>query len=267
MARKSELDGWWNKAFERGIYPLPALLRDPQWAKKARRQVSFARRALKIPRGAKILDVGCGVGRHAVLLATHGHQVTGVDISALYLREARREAARGGAEVAFLRKDMRKLDFRSELDAVINLFTSFGYFPNPRDDLRVLKNIARALKPGGALLLDIINGTKIRHILDLSRKNGLPTNRWSQMQDGTYVLEEPVWLRRHGGVRTNWSFLGKGNRKEMVSFVRMYSRESLSNLFRKAGLRVESVYGGMDGSRYVALKSLRLVILGTKASR
>ena len=259
--------GWWKQAFERGVYPLVSMLRDPQWTKVARGQASFARRVLELPRKAKVLDVGCGVGRHAIPLARYGYRVTGVDISAVYLREARREAARRRVEVALLRKDMRELDFRSEFDAAINLFTSFGFFPDPRDDLQVLRNFSRALKPGGVLLLDTINGTRIRRILDLSRKNGLPTNRWSRLRDGTYVLEEPILLRREGGVRTNWMFLKGQSRKEMVSFVRMYSRERLSSLFRRAGLRVERVYGDMKGARYDASRSPRLVILARKPSK
>lgn len=149
---KLSLKNWWSHAFEKGIYPLKSLIEDPKWRKKTGQEIAFLRRILRLPRRSHILDVGCGVGRHAVELAKLGYDVTGVDISSRYLAEARRRARKQRVHAHFIRGDMRRLDFNKTFDAAINLFTSFGYFPSPSDDLKVLRGVCRALKPGGLFL-------------------------------------------------------------------------------------------------------------------
>lgn len=256
---------WWKRAFGKGIYPLWEYSRNPERKKQTRRQVAFVRRTLGLGAGSKLLDVCCGMGRHAVPLAKSGVQVTGVDISIPYLRQARAEAKRRAADVRFVKIDMRKIDFRSEFDGAINLFTSFGYFPRARDDLKVLRNIARALKPGGVFLLDIINGTRITRNFKLAVANEISTNRWSRLGK-TYQLEESVLLERKRAVRTHWTFITNGTRREMVSFTRMYSKQDLGELLRKAGFRVVRVFGDLQGAAYIPAKSTRLVILARKAA-
>lgn len=264
---KLAVKDWWKRAFEKGIYPLGEYSRNPELKKQTRRQIAFVRQTLGLPAGSKLLDVCCGMGRHAVPLAKLGVRVTGVDISTPYLKQARAEAKRQGADVRFIKIDMRKIQFRNEFDGAINLFTSFGYFPNASDDLKVLRNIARALRPGGVFLLDIINGTRITRNLKLAVANGIPTNWWIRLGDGTYQLEDPVLLEKEGAVRTHWTFLANGVRREMVSFTRMYSKEDLSELFRKSGLRVLRVFGDLQGAAYKPVKSMRLVVLARKPGR
>src|SRR5262249_22839496 len=106
--------------------------------------------------GARILDVPCGFGRHSIELARRGFRVTGVDISPKLLRTARRNAAVRGVQVEFRRADMRELAYRNRFDAVLNLFTSFGYFGDV-GDLWFLRTLRRALRPGGWLILHLIN--------------------------------------------------------------------------------------------------------------
>jgi len=99
-----------------------------------------------------VLDVPCGQGRHAHLLAEAGYDVDGLDYSAELLAVARK---RGTARnLRYVRGDMRKLpaQWTKRFDAVLNLFTSFGFFAHPSDDVRVIREFARVLKPGGRLL-------------------------------------------------------------------------------------------------------------------
>src|SRR4029434_8542781 len=93
----------------------------------ARGEVDFAARVLGLRRGARVLDVPCGFGRHAGELARRGYTAVGVDLSPLMLREARK-AHRERNRLQFIQNDMRRLSYRAEFDAVICLFTSFGYF-------------------------------------------------------------------------------------------------------------------------------------------
>src|SRR4051812_5345684 len=107
---------------------------------------------LELPSGSRILDVPCGQGRHAHLLAEAGFDVDGLDYSPDLLRIARKRGT--GRTLRYTRGDMRKMPARwsGRFDAVLNLFTSFGFFVDPADDARVVREIARVLKPGGCFI-------------------------------------------------------------------------------------------------------------------
>jgi len=104
--------------------------------------------------GSTVADLGCGTGRHARRLAAHGKRVLGIDLSATSLALAKRHET---GSLWFRRQDIRLPFGVGTFDAVFNLFTSFGYFDDPADHVTVLENIARALRPGGWLVLDYIN--------------------------------------------------------------------------------------------------------------
>src|SRR4051812_434303 len=106
---------------------------------------------LALPSGSRILDVPCGQGRHAHLLAEAGFDVDGLDYSKELLAIAKK---RGTARtLRYTRGDMRALPAKwtGRFDAVANLFTSFGFFVQPSDDAKVIAEFARVLKPGGVL--------------------------------------------------------------------------------------------------------------------
>ena len=119
-------------------------------------EVAWIVQSLGIDAPMRILDLACGFGRHAVRLAALGHSVTGVDYTPGFLALARQKAADMGVSVDFRQGDMRRVDFLSDFDRVLLLFTSFGYFEDSENE-RVLVNMARALKPGGWLMLDVPN--------------------------------------------------------------------------------------------------------------
>src|SRR5204863_7350641 len=113
------------------------------------RQVEFIVEKLGLGEGSRVLDLACGRGRISIGLAQHGCRVTGLDLSPRSLELARSDAEAAGVEIEFVRRDMRDLDAEGEFDAVVNVFTSFGYFPAQEEDERVLAAVARALVPGG----------------------------------------------------------------------------------------------------------------------
>ena len=104
----------------------------------------------------KILDLACGFGRHANRLSALGHDVTGIDLTPGFLELARLDAQALGVQVNYLQGDMRQIDYQGAFDHVLLMFTAFGYFEDEQN-LLVLKNVARALKPGGLLIFDIKN--------------------------------------------------------------------------------------------------------------
>jgi SAM-dependent methyltransferase len=116
-------------------------------------EVEFILRLLDLPEGAELLDVPCGHGRIANRLAARGLQLTGIDRSAHFLDVARSRASEAGVSVEYLEGDIRELPFEGRFDAVLNWFTSFGYFDDDTNK-RVLAGFRRVLRPGGKLLLE-----------------------------------------------------------------------------------------------------------------
>jgi SAM-dependent methyltransferase len=116
-------------------------------------EVELIVRLLDLPVGAEILDAPCGHGRISGRLAARGFRVTGLDRSAQFIELARSRAAEAQLAVDYLEGDLRELPFEDRFDAVVNWFTSFGYFDDDTNR-RVLAAFRRALRPGGVLLLE-----------------------------------------------------------------------------------------------------------------
>lgn len=114
---------------------------------------------LELAAGMRVLDIPCGEGRIAGRLARHGCDVVGIDVNEHFLALAREHHP----EVVFEHLDMRALDYRAEFDAIVNWFTSFGYFDAATND-SVLAGFARALRPGGMLLVDLQNPDRIARL-------------------------------------------------------------------------------------------------------
>jgi SAM-dependent methyltransferase len=205
----------WHNGFFRNSFYNPA---SPAAVEKAPSEAAFVLKQLGLEKGAALLDLCCGPGRHAVEFARRGLAVTGYDFSAEYLREAAARAKKRRVALKLLRGDMRRLAFRGEFDAVVNLFTSFGYFLKFSDDLRTLKGAARALKPGGLFLIDVING-------DFIRTRFTPRD-WHDLGDH-YLLEEREGAR--GGIFNAWTRIDKktGRIQKKTFFNRLYGRAEM----------------------------------------
>src|SRR5581483_2754997 len=106
---------------------------------------------LKPTPGSLMLDVACGKGRHAIVLANMGYKVTGFDLSPENIKAAKKFEAKN---LDFYIHDMRRPYMVNYYNVIFNLFTSFGYFENERENRAVVENIHNALKPGGIFVLD-----------------------------------------------------------------------------------------------------------------
>jgi SAM-dependent methyltransferase len=219
-------------------------------------EVDFIERALALPAGSSILDLCCGHGRHALLLAERGYRLTGVDFSDRALRLARRRAGRAGLGVRWLKRDMRRIAFREEFDAVINIFTAFGYFEPDSENEEVLRRVAAALKPGGLFLIDHINREWLVRFFE--------PRRWREASDGTLVLEDVNMDLLAGRCRTRWTAVSPdGARRHGRIDLRVYTLRELAGMLERVGLRLRQVWGGFDGQDY-SLDSRRTIVLAEK---
>src|SRR5438876_8502549 len=100
-------------------------------------EVEGVAKILHLRQGSRVLDLACGAGRHSIELAKRGLEVVGYDLSEPLLKAARAAARKASARVTFVHGDMRDLPYHGEFDAVVNLFTSFGYFEEDRKSTRL----------------------------------------------------------------------------------------------------------------------------------
>lgn len=210
---------------------------------------------LKLKKDEQILDLCCGPGRHTLELARRGFQVTGVDRNNQYLRKAKRLAKIEKYSCAFHSADMREYRRPETFDAAMNLFTSIGYFDDPEDDRRVLKNLYDSLKPGGRLLIDTQGREIIARIF---------TERDWQEKSGVFYLEErhPVddWAR----IRVRWIRLeATGQKQEFLTHLRLFTGAQLREWLLETGFRSVQIFGDLKGAPYDQ-NAKRLVAVAVK---
>jgi SAM-dependent methyltransferase len=218
-------------------------------------EVDAVERILRLRKGAKVLDVACGAGRHSIELARRGYAVTGVDLSEELLAEAKKAARRARARPTFVRGDMRRLRYANAFDAAISMFSSFGYFDRTEEDRLVLAGIARALKPRGKFLMEMFNRDSLA--------TALPQQGWRIRGPSTVVLQDDTFDPLRGRYETRQTIIdGKGTR-EYTGSVRAYTLAELKELLEGEGLHLHRVLGGLDLSPYTP-RSRRVVLFAAK---
>jgi SAM-dependent methyltransferase len=125
-------------------------------------------------RGGKALDLCCGPGRHSVALAKRGFAVTAVDRTRFLLEHARARAAQANLSVEFVLEDMRRFSRPATFDLIINLFTSFGYFEDQADDVRVLEIVRENLRPSGVFVLEMVSKERLARQFQATTSRELP---------------------------------------------------------------------------------------------
>lgn len=190
--------------------------------------------------GARVLDVACGQGRHAIELASRGFEVTGLDLSGVLLEHARRRADAAGVRVTWRESDMREPQGEAEFDAAINLYSSFGYLEDSAEDQRALDAVARALVPGGVVVQEIAH--RDAEIRDLRPADV------HELEDGLLLVERRTLDLRSSRMKVDYTLI-EGDRVVLRRrhVLRLYSLPELEELHARAGLHVEAVYGGLDG--------------------
>ena len=201
---------------------------------------------------SRMLDLGCGSGRHSKYLASKGFDVTGIDLAASSVRQAKRSERE---KLRFYRHDMRIPFGRNAFDIVFNFFTSFGYFDDPSEDLKVISNIYSALKPGGVLVMDYINPVAAEKKLKGSEEKEI---------DG-FIYHITRWTTEtHFFKKIRIENMEMAKPVEHIERVKKFSVEDFKNLFDQTGLQLEKVCGDYYLNEYDVQTSPRLILIAKK---
>ncbi len=243
---------WWREYFDAQYL----LEYEPIFAPETdRRDVARMMDVLELPSDAKILDVPCGQGRHAHLLAEAGFDVTGLDYSTELLKRAKDRGT--GTHLRYERGDMRALPkkWTRNFDAVLNLFTSFGFFSHPADDAKVIREFARVLKPGGVMLWH--GGSRdgvVRSFI---------TRDWWTAKNGTMIGHERSFDPLSGVLTVHTTVKGGKKAVEREHKIRLYTATRLAELCSEAGLIVEQAWDGWR-DRPLTRKSSEMLLLARR---
>ncbi|RIK25208.1 MAG: cyclopropane-fatty-acyl-phospholipid synthase [Chloroflexi bacterium] len=227
-----------------------------QWyTQNWRADVDFFEEVLQLPSGSRILDVGCGTGRHSVELVRRGYQVTGIDFSAGMLAEAKKAAVTAGVTVEWIQCDA--LDFVTDrpFDAAICMLEAAFALLTPRQDpidhdMTILRRVNAALKPGARFLLHAPSAFKqIRELTQDEIDSGRFDPR-TMVSHCTCTWETPT-----------------GEERTVVARARSYLPTELTMYLHHAGFVVEEMWGGDRPERHpIQLDAYMIMVLARKTA-
>jgi len=209
---------------------------------------------LDLDPGMDVLDLCCGFGRHSIELAERGFDVTGIDLTEHYLEYAKERADEKNLDIEFVHDDMREFKRDEEFDAVLNIFTSFGFFEEERENMKVLENVYESLKSGGKIVLDVMSKEIIARIFK--------EKDWKETENGFVLMERSV--------ERDWTWLNNRMIKitedgvEEIEFSHwLYTSKELKSMLKDVGFESVKSYGSYDGKPYDE-NADRLVVIGQK---
>jgi len=187
-------------------------------------ECNFIEQEINRDKSLKIIDIGCGTGRHSIELAKRGYRITGIDLSESQLKRAREKAKEQGVDIDFQKQDARVLSFKGEFDLAIMLCE--GGFPLMETDemnFEILKNVTKALKNNGKFIFTTLNGLfPLYHPVEKSKTFDLMTFR----DYNTHVFEDDL-----------------GNKKELECNERYYVPSEITWLLKTLGYKKIDIFG------------------------
>jgi SAM-dependent methyltransferase len=243
---------WWETLFSDDY--LRTVVRPT--AQQITRQVDFMQASLGVSKGAAVLDVGCGLGQHALEFARRGCLVVALDLALPMITRAAEDAQQEGLRINFLHKDIRDIGFEGTFDAVVCVGTTFGFFDDEQNR-EVLGRLANALKPGGRLLLEVVNRD---HVL-LSQ----PNLQWFE-GEGCVVMEESDFNYYSSRLTVKRTMMREdGRQTESEYSIRLYALHELGQMMQAAGFRVKEVSGGQaTRGVFFGAHSSRIILLAER---
>jgi len=198
----------------------------------------------------KFLDVACGKGRHAIFINKMGYHIEGIDLSKDSIQYANQFA---NDSLNFNIHDMRSCYKNNEFDIVMNVFTSFGYFDDPIDNLKAIQSMSDNLKNGGKIVLDFMNAKKVI--------NELVTREQKSVEHINFNIERSV---KNGYIIKDIRFSDKQKEFHFQEKVEALTLSDFKDLFEKSGLNIINLWGDYSLNDFNALQSQRLIILAQK---
>jgi len=228
---EADEDGPWYEHFFGEAYLRTVRTATP---KEVAIECDFIERALRIPVGSRVLDVGCGLGVQTVELASRGYHLVGLDISATMVSRAYDEAEDRGLQIDFVRGDMRDVTFEEPFDALLCWGTTFGYFSEEDNELAI-RQVHKALKPNGVLLLEVVN----RDFMIGSQPNQV----WFEV-DGAVCMEETDFDYGTSRLRVKRRVAShSGQQNDRRYSIRLYALHEIRSLLERNGFRVDEISG------------------------
>ncbi|OXM15313.1 SAM-dependent methyltransferase [Paenibacillus herberti] len=243
---------WYERSFGEDYL---IVYRHRDW-KQAEREVALLVAGLDLRPGARIADIGCGMGRHSLALSKLGYSVVGMDLSEALLEEARNQEE--SEAVTWVHGDMRQIPFEDEeFDAVVNLFTSFGYFEKDEEHVQVLREMRRILKPGGRFLIDFLNSEQVKATL-------VPESHRNDEESDTVIVEKRKIEQGRVVKCIRLSNSEGGDIREYTENVSLLDEDWFRAALERAGLELGSVCGGYGREPYDRASSKRLIMTGRR---
>jgi SAM-dependent methyltransferase len=225
---------WYATAFD-------GMSADMAWTERTGSEIKRALTMLRPQGGERVLDLGCGTGRHSLELARHGFSVVGVEISEELVEIARNEAARHGLAAEFVRADLRRLDYEAEFDIVLNLNDgAVGYFETDEENHKTFEVISSALKPGGQNLIQVPNVLYAR--ARLPQRSWIPSDNMVELVEHRWNKKDSYLEGAMIPLRFNEVLDNLDQRIEFRQ--RLYTVEELRALYTSVGMNLERVFHG-----------------------
>lgn len=200
---------------------------------------------------ARMLDLACGKGRHALYMSRFGYDVTGLDISSSSIAFARQFEH---DKLAFYQHDMRKPFRVNYFDFIFNFFTSFGYFQTEQEHLQTLRNVQRGLRPGGIFVLDFMNARKV--------VQNLVEGETRVLNDITFSIHREV---RNNLIVKKITLNDQGQEWTFEERVNGFDLPVLQAMFASSGLEIIAQYGNYELEEFEPDRSDRLILFGQKS--
>lgn len=219
------------------------------------KEVDFIIQTLGLSKKSKILDLACGVGRHAIRLAKKGFNVVGLDFSKKLIEEAKKNATKEDVLINFKRENIKTFSLKEQFDAIILMYTSFGYFVEEKDNIQILNQIRDSLKNTGLFLLDLPNKQWVME--------KVPRKTWRQVKD-VYILEEKYFDEKINMHIDDITILNKEKIKKTKTFLRLYSFSEINQKLKENGFYVKKTFGSYDKRKFNEKLSPRMILLAQK---
>lgn len=239
---------WYVKSFQEDYLKIYSHRTD----EAAREEIKDITAALNMKKDSSVLDLCCGNGRHSRALAALGYRVTGIDLSQILLAEAKKKAT--FLKIDYICADVRDVPFIESFDYVLNLFTSFGYFDQRAENVKVFKSIHSALKRHGEFLIDFLNPSFVqRHLVPFSER---------EVEDLRIVETRRIMNRKV--IKDIEVYQGKELKDIYKEEINLYGLNEMKQMISESGLVISNVYGDLKLSKFDALSSPRMIITGRK---